>query len=461
MLSLPRLTIRAILLLGLSLTLGMWLVSGYSFATTLVALQRQSSRVTRRHIRAQERMSAVRSQILLASVYARDALLDPNPESIVDYRAKLAEAFRINDEALAKYEPVLDTAVESEQVSQLRARSAEFQAAVLQVLQGDSSRWRDDALPLLREQIMPKREEAIAIADQVQSINRSAFIDQQAATVAIYRAAQRRTWIQFGIALAGVFIVGLVVMGQVSLLEHELRRRQERDARTNEELQRLSSQLILVQEEERRTIARELHDEIGQALTAIKVELSLAERHLDGPKPVTAALGAARGLAENTLQAVRDLSRLLHPVVLDDIGLQAAVEAYLREFRRRYELSVEYINEAGEVRMSRKCEVGAYRVIQEALTNVVRHAHASSCRVVTRQIGDVMEIVVEDNGVGFDVAASVHDPPSLGLIGMRERSVRLGGSCTVQSTPGRGTRVEVRLPLHVSEPVLQEWVQHV
>lgn len=455
----PRLTIRAILLLGFVITLTMWLISGYSFATTLVALQRQSGRVTRRYVRAQERMSAVRSQILLASVYARDSLLDPNPESIVEYRTKLAEAFRIIDEALAKYEPVLDTAEESAQVSQLRVRSEEFQSAVLHVLQGDSSRWRTDVLDLLRAQIMPKREEAIQIAEQVQTINRGAFIDQQAATVAIYREAQRRSWLQFGIALAGMFVVGLVVMRQVSVLEDELKDRQKRDARMNEELQRLSSQLILAQEEERRTIARELHDEIGQALTAIKVELSLVEPHCTAP--AAAALTAARGLAENTLQGVRDLSRLLHPVVLDDIGLAAAIEADLRDFRRRYELQVDYVHEAGEVRMSTKCEVAAYRLIQEALTNVVRHSRATRCRIVTRCSDTMMEIAVEDNGIGFDAAGAGERPPSLGLIGMRERSARLGGTCIVHSGPGQGTRVEVRLPLRATEPEQMEQVQHV
>jgi signal transduction histidine kinase len=442
-----RLTIRTVLVLGFGLTLGLWLFSGYYFTTRVAELQRQSALVTDRYVRAQARMSAVRSQVLLASVYVRDALLDPNPESIVDYRIKIDEAFRISGRALVEYEPVLDTASESARVTQLRVTIDEFHASVLDVLDGDSTRWPSDALMLLRDRIMPRREAAIQVSEDVQALNRGAYIDQQTAMTAIYRGTQQRIWTQFGLAVIASFVIGLAAIGRVAALERELRQQQEQDARNSADLQRLSSQLITAQEEERRRIARELHDEVGQALSAIKMELALAERNLQQPWRVDATLGTARTMTENTLQTVRDLSRLLHPAVLDDIGLSAAIETYVREFRKRYSVPVEFAQEQLDVRLPPDCEVAVYRVVQEALTNVARHARAKSCRVVLRHVGAAVEISVEDDGVGFDPEAQRRGTvvQGLGLLGMRERVTRIGGQCVVDSAVGHGTKVTVTL----------------
>ena len=445
----PALSIRTVLILGFGLTLGLWLFSGYYFSRRVTDLQRDSARVTERYVRAQARMSAVRSQVLLASVYVRDALLDPDPESIVDYRMKLDDAFRISRRALDQYEPVLSFSPEADSVSQLRDRVEEFRSTVLDVLGGDSTRWRSDALLLLRNRVMPKREEAIQVSEEVQNLNRGAYIDQQAATSSIYRMTQQRIWTQFGLAVAASFLIGLAAIKRVARLEKELRRQQELDAHTSADLQRLSAQLIRVQEEERRTIARELHDEVGQALTAIKVELALAERSLRPADHSEPLLGTARSLTEATLHTVRDLSRLLHPAVLDDIGLGAAVDSYVREFRKRYDLPVEFAHTFTD-RLPQEAEAAAYRIVQEALTNIARHARATSCRIVIDQVGDSIEVLVADDGVGFDpeVQRSGRSDRGLGLLGMQERVTRLGGACVVDSAPGRGTSVTVTLPLH-------------
>jgi signal transduction histidine kinase len=452
---LHRLSIRTVLLLGFGLTLGLWLFSGYYFTRRVTDLQHQSAQVNTRYVRAQARMSAVRSQVLLASVYVRDALLDSNPESIVDYRMKLDEAFQIIDRALAEYEPVLATpSREADRVQQLRVRIREFQQTISDVLASDSTRWHADALMLLRDRIMPKREEAVQVSEDVQSINRSSYIDQQSATTSIYRSTQQRIWTQFGLAVAASFFIGLLAIKHAATLENELRRQQERDAKNSADLQRLSAEMIRVQEDERRHIARELHDEVGQALTAIKVELAIAERAvppLDRAEPL---LGTARRLTESALHTVRDLSRLLHPAVLDDIGLAAAVETYVREFRKRYDMPVVFTSSGMGRRLSPEAEAAFYRIVQEALTNIARHARASSCTVSLRESGGVVQLSIEDDGVGFDPeqqrSGAHHD--GLGLLGMRERVTRIGGTCVVDSAPGRGTRVLVRLPTDLTDP---------
>ena len=458
-----RLTIRTVLLLGFGLTLGLWLFSGYYFTSRVTELQRASARVTERYVRAQGRMSAVRSQVLLASVFVRDALLDPDPESIVDYRMKLDEAFRISNRALTQYEPVLGSSWESERIQQLGDRIDEFRETVLDVLGGDSTRWHSDAMLILRNRIMPKREEAVQVSDEVQQLNRNAYIDQQSATSALYRAAQQRIWTQFGFAVAASFLIGLLAIRRVATLERELRHQQERDARNSADLQRLSAQLISAQEDERRTIARELHDEVGQALTAIKVELAVAERTIHTSDHVQPLLGTARTLTESALHTVRDLSRLLHPAVLDDIGLAAAVDAYVREFRKRYDVPVEFSVDRSDFRLPSEAEAAAYRIVQEALTNIARHARASVCRIELRRMNAAVQLMIEDDGVGFDPEAqrSGRVEKGLGLLGMQERVARLGGSCIVDSAPGSGTRVIVTLPLPADAPELQPDAGHV
>src|SRR4029079_6133417 len=133
------------------------------------------------------------------------------------------------------------------------------------------------------------------------------------------------------------------------------------------------------QEEERRTIARELHDEVGQLLTAIKVELAIAQRAIqtDGASPEV--LQDARSMTDNALHTVRDLSRLLHPALLDDLGLPTAVTFYLRAFAKRQGVRAELEQDGMDARLSPEIETAAYRIIQEALTNVARHARAAEC----------------------------------------------------------------------------------
>jgi signal transduction histidine kinase len=211
----------------------------------------------------------------------------------------------------------------------------------------------------------------------------------------------------------------------------------------------LSAKLIHAQEEERRSIARELHDEVGQVLTAIKVELAVAQHTLQtgAGEPVT-ILEDARAITDRALHTVRDLSRLLHPALLDDMGLPSALEWYIKGFRKRHGLVVNYDVVGMSDRLAPELEAGAYRIVQEALTNVVRHSAATSCSVSLVNAGGLLTVTVADSGLGFDPAAPGRDrvDQGLGLIGIRERVWHLGGMVTLDSAPGRGTTLQVALP---------------
>lgn len=207
---------------------------------------------------------------------------------------------------------------------------------------------------------------------------------------------------------------------------------------------------IRVREQERQSLARELHDDIGQMLTAIKVELSIAQRELReyGAPPL---LDGIKPLADRALQAVREWSYALHPSTLDDLGLVCATEWFVERVRDRAALGVTFWHTGLTVRLAPEIEMAAYRIVQEALTNIVKHANATSVQI-TMVRADRLQMIVEDDGVGFVTgrAADRSSPAGLGLTSMRERASQLGGTVTIASAPGVGTRVIASLPLTVS-----------
>jgi signal transduction histidine kinase len=320
------LTIKAALVLGFGVTLGLWLFTGYDIARRIATLEQDAAAVNARYTRAQELLSTVRAQALLGSVYVRDALLDPDPTTVESYRRRLEEVYQDVDEALAHYVPVLDSPAERQRVDDFRREIDGFRTIILEVLATDRSRWPTEARQLLNQRVMPKREAVIRLSEDVQALNRRTFVEQQAGVAAIYAAAERRMWERLGIALAASLGIGLLATIYATRLENRLKRQLARDLQNTRDLQRLSAQLITAQEEERRTIARELHDEVGQVLTAVKVELSLAKRALEAEGASARALDTAQSITDGALHTVRDLSRLLHPAVLDDLGLPRSAE---------------------------------------------------------------------------------------------------------------------------------------
>jgi signal transduction histidine kinase len=213
----------------------------------------------------------------------------------------------------------------------------------------------------------------------------------------------------------------------------------------SQELQDASAKLIAAQEEERRTIARELHDEVGQVLSALKVEIDVAQRSLAAGGP--AQLTEAQAIADGALNTVRNLTQLLHPAALDDLGLVAAIDSSLRGLARRQEIRTELHQRDLPERLPREVELAAYRIVQEAITNVGKHANAKRCDVHLTQLDDRLLIEVEDDGVGFvdDIDRPII-ARGLGLISVRERASRLGGTFNILSEPGHGTRLIVSLP---------------
>ena len=221
--------------------------------------------------------------------------------------------------------------------------------------------------------------------------------------------------------------------------------------RHRRDLQRLSAQLINAQEAERRRISRELHDEVGQALTMISINLAAIEKELLSELPPMARerLAEAGSLADQTLEQIRELSLDLRPTMLDDLGLISTLRWYMNRYAKRLNIEVKF--EAIELgaRLPADIETVLYRAAQEALTNVARHAQANRVNVrLERKVSTVVAFI-EDNGQGFDVeklAGRDVSERGVGLLGIRERVASLGGSFSIQSRPGQGTRLTIEIP---------------
>lgn len=226
---------------------------------------------------------------------------------------------------------------------------------------------------------------------------------------------------------ADVLFIAVVGLGTMFLVLSEGRRALQARSAQLEQLTRL---LLRSQEDERRRIARELHDEAGQILTAVKIELDL-----DGRREASEMVGRA-------LVQVRDLSNLLRPTVLDDLGLLPAVRALTEDFARRTRIPVDLHSPESMPALAPDIQVAVYRVVQEALTNVARHARASGVKVRLALEGERVVVCVADDGLGMKGEITPH----LGLLGMRERVSALGGSLRVDGAPGSGVRVEASIP---------------
>lgn len=435
-----RLTIRGLLLAGFGLLLVLWLVSGADLLRRLGEVQARASSVSERLIQTEDLLSAISSQVLLGSVYLRDALLD-TPDRADFYRGQLQDTRKNIDQAVAAYAPVIDSAGERETFDQLKAEIQDYWETVLPVLSWDSGRRATDARAVLRNRIIPKREVIIRISERIRTLNRAAADERQAEVASIYGAVRLRMWE----ASLEVLLIGACVAFLVTTYAGRLERR---IIENTHSLQRLSAKLVVAQEEERRTIARDLHDEIGQELTGVKVELSMVERAFEAGTLSANPLGQARLMTDRALHTVRDLSQLLHPPMLDDLGLPATLEWFLLSFSRRSGVATDFVQDAADDRLVPELEMCLYRIVQEATTNIARHADARTCRVSLHRPPGRVQLIVEDDGHGFE-ASRVLAPGArsgLGLLGMQERVTGFGGTFRVDSHPGQGTRVIVDVP---------------
>ncbi|MDX1520521.1 MAG: sensor histidine kinase [Anaerolineae bacterium] len=248
-------------------------------------------------------------------------------------------------------------------------------------------------------------------------------------------------------------LTGLLLAANASR-EREIADRMSKESefrRSTEQLRELSARLQSVREEERTRISRVIHDELGQVLTGLKMDVAWLQRHIDQPQPVLLQKTREMSdLIDSTVQTVRQISTELRPGILDDLGLAATIEWQLQEFQSRSGIEGKLITDADETTLDTDAATTVFRIFQAILTNVARHAQATQVVVTLEESAEFLTLQVQDNGRGI-TESEIYSPKSIGLLGMQERVRLRAGEIQFQGAPGQGTIVTVRLPLLIDK----------
>ncbi len=386
-------------------------------------------------------LDQIRSHIYLSGTYVRDFLLSPDPSGAAAQSARLTTLERESYAALDSF----SHNVEPDGRQTFAALKTEIEA--YWTVLDRTMDWTPEQRSQLRDsffydEMIPRRNAMLTVADRISVANERSLARAEEQMTAASDGLRRSLLITFGITLLGGILLAMLTISHTLRLERELERRLDENARARADLQELSAKLVRAQENERRTLARELHDEIGQSLSAILMDAESAECAADAAE-AREHLTALRGVAERTVNQVRDLALLLRPSMLDDFGLVPALNWHAREATKRTGLNVVVSadDEADDLPDEHKTTI--YRLVQEAINNSARHASARTIEVEVRREADRVRCSVRDDGTGFDTRFV----RGLGLLGMEERVRRLGGKIEIDSQLGRGTVIRVELPV--------------
>ena len=264
------------------------------------------------------------------------------------------------------------------------------------------------------------------------------------------------------LVLVGIFIIAVyqnqkrhikLQREKLEILENSKRALQA----SNDQLRRLAARLQIVREEERERIAREIHDELGQYLTAIKMDVSFVKKNIsinesiNKEKEISQELDSILTMIDTTVNTVRKIATELRPEILDELGLKEAIAWEAQQFQDRMRIKCTLLSEIDDINLDRDCAVVVFRILQEALTNVARHAKATQVFLNLSNRDGFLELQIQDNGRGVS-QDEINNSKSLGLLGMRERALMFGGEVQIKGENGKGTTVTLRIPYDKLRP---------
>ncbi len=304
----------------------------------------------------------------------------------------------------------------------------------------------------LRSDVLSQYAEVLAITREVRAVNDNELKETDRRIAETFVQFRRRLLVFGMIGFSFGLILATTTIVYAGRLETSLQDKYRESLQAQRELKELSKRLVDAEERERRAISRELHDEVGQSLSALLIDVGNLTQMSSEDAAFRQGLHRIKTLAENCVNEVRNMALLLRPSMLDDLGLVAALDWQARETSKRTGMLVETMDENVSESLPEEYKTCVYRIVQEALNNCSKHAYARHVQVVVRQEPDCLRVSIEDDGKGFD-ASRVR---GLGLVGMNERVSQLGGVLKVESDPARGTRLRVDLPLPVASANLEK-----
>ena len=395
-------------------------------------------------------LDQLRADIYRSATVVRDYLLELDGARAESQRAELELLRTRIDDTLSVYERKLPDA-EKDTLKDLRSRVESYWKSLAPALQWDAAERRARGGSFLQDVIMPFRTEVVQLTRQVTTLNERDLDEREERIRAVQVGFRQRVAVISVFALVLGVVLAAVSIRRVQRLEREAKARYEEVEEAHRELQRLSDRLVTAQEEERRKLSRELHDEIGQSMSAMLVELGRLEAAPDS-ETRGERLTSVRRMAESSVGQVRNMALLLRPSMLDDLGLVAALRWQAREVTRRSGLKVKMVADEIAEDLPDAYRTCLYRVVQEALNNCSTHSQATQVRVVVHRDKDGLSVTVQDDGIGFEPGRE----KGLGLLGMEERVERLGGRFSIESKPGNGAVLCIHFPLAGGGPASLE-----
>ena len=428
---------RNLLLAGFGGILALMLFAGVDAARLVGAIHSQDQGIRRDYQARNRLLNQIRSDLYLSGTYVRDYLLEPNVRDADLHRGELETTRRSMDAALAQYERILRP-TEFRPFSGLRQELSGYWRVLDPIFRWAPEQRKTNGYQFLRDEVFPRRMAMLDVADQIASINEASLLAGERSVESLFSEFRHRLLISL------IITMGLGIALAAFSTQRILRLERENDAR-RAEFKALSAALVAAQEDERRSISRELHDEVSQSLSVVLVELGNLAADL--PHTVDQStrqhVDTIRALVGSSVDVVRNIALLLRPSMLDDLGLVPALEWQARETSRRTGLRVSVVADGVSEDLPETHKTCVYRVAQEALHNCARHSGARKVKVTVLQEDGVLRLSVQDDGKGFDATRA----KGLGLLGMQERATRLNGSFGVQTRPGEGTSISVILPL--------------
>lgn len=437
--------IRAILLMGFGTLLGLIAVLGYSAFRRAHRIESEIAITHERYQQTASVLSQTKVDTYKSGTTVRDYLLDPSPAVAPRYKQELLEIRTSLDRDVQSLYSLISRD-EGKVLERLDRELEIYWTSLDPVFDWTPQQKLALSYSFLRKEVIPRRKAVISITREIDDLSARIFKNEQETIEKSRMEFQAYLRRMLGLSVLIAIGVAGVSIFRVSALERHSENQRERAETAEKELRRLSNQLVQAQEEERKSISRELHDEIGQMLTGLKMELGNLEDFRNSPgNDFATHLAETRALTEQTMRSVRDLAMGLRPSMLDDLGLAPALRWQAREFSRRSGVSVSIQADGDFDHLSEPVRTCIYRVVQESLTNCARHAQASSIGIVIDGTEDRMSVTVRDDGKGFDLKQA--SGRGLGLIGMEERIKKLGGTLSIASKQNGGTVLKVELPV--------------
>jgi signal transduction histidine kinase len=396
----------------------------------------------RRQFLLQNRLlNDIRSEVYLSGTYVRDYLLEPEAERADSYRSSLEQLRKQMEAALQSYGRQV-APPEAQHYTALTEELAQYWRILAPIFQWDSMERHRLGYSFLRDEVFPRRQNMLAIADRIASINEQQLNAGNEQVVGLLMQFQARLAITLVAALALGLGMAALSIGRILKLETQVDARYKEAAEARGQLKDLSAKLVQAQETERRALSRELHDEVGQSLSAVLIELRNLSSAARSPEQSRIIVESIKSLVEGTIRVVRNMALLLRPSMLDDLGLVPALKWQAREVSKRTAMDVSVAAEIWSDDFPDEYKTCIYRVVQEALHNCSNHARATRVRIRVQQEANRLTLSIQDDGQGFDS----RQVKGLGLLGIQERVARLSGECGIHSEQGSGTILTVKLP---------------